>query len=60
MAAIIFGLLAMLAAVSHGWIALEAWHHDRRAMTWFALSGFTGWAMAAAFSIGVALQGGSP
>ena len=60
MAAIVFGLVAVVAALSHGWIAIEAWHHNRRAMAWFALSGFTGWAMTAAFSIAAFWQGGAP
>lgn len=59
MAAIIFGLVAVAAALSHGWIAIEAWHHDRRAMAWFALSGSTGWAITAVFSFGALLQGGT-
>ena len=60
MAAIIFGLVAVAAALSHGWIAIEAWHHDRRAMAWFALSGSTGWAITAAFSLAAVLRGGAP
>lgn len=60
MAAIIFGLVAAVGALSHGWIAIEAWHHNRRAMAWFAFSGFTGWAITAAFSVAAVLHGGAP
>jgi hypothetical protein len=44
----------------HGWIAIKALNHDRRAMAWFALSGFTGWAITAVFSLAAVLQGGAP
>jgi len=60
MAAIVFGLVAVVAALSHGWVAMEAKNHDRRAIAWFALSGSAGWAIAAALSFGALLQGGTP